>query len=291
MPIRERILAMGITGSGKSYQWLKMAEILLPTGAIFRCLDTDNAIPFMLETQFPKLMPENGGNVYVHLAYDWPEYKIGVNWLRHKGLTEQQLNSMSEHLKHAYTTPIKDSDWAIVDMADEAWTTVQNHFVSEVFDEDAGDYFLEVRKELHARGGKSKVDGKTATSIMPEGLSGWVDWVVINKLYNDWIRPIVYQVPCHVYATTKVDRIDRREKDSEILMLFGDLGVKPTGQKKLGHQMHTVLLLIPGKDGWMVTTAKDRAGRPYFKKAPFVSFYYQYLVAKAGWSIPKTGGG
>lgn len=267
MPVRERILTMGITGSGKSYQWLKMAELLLPTGSIFRCLDTDAAIPYMLETQFPHLLPANGGNVYVHPAYDWPEYKAGVAWLKKE--------------------PIKDNDWVIVDMADEAWSTVQSYFVGEVFEQDIGDYFLGVRKELQARAGKSKLTGKEATTIMPEGLSGWVDWVVINKLYADWIMPIVYQIKCHVYATTKVDKLDRNSKDTELMMLFGDLGVRPTGQKKLGHQMHTVFLLIPGKNNWLITTAKDRGGRPYFNRSPLVSLYYQYLVAKAGWPIPR----
>lgn len=265
MPVRERILCMGITGSGKSYQWLKIAEILLPTGAIFRVLDTDNAISYMLETQFPHLLPENGGNVHVHSAVDWPEYKAGVAWLK--------------------TEPIKDNDWVVVDMADEAWSTVQSYFVGEVFQEDIGDYFLEVRKQLQERGGKSKVHKGEATSLMPEGLSGWLDWVVINKLYNDWIKPIIYQIPCHVYVTAKVDKLDRGSKDVEMMTLFGDLGIKPSGQKRLGHQMHAVFLLIPGEDKWFITTAKDRAGRPYFKKTQLVSLYLQYLVAKAKWPI------
>ena len=71
----ERILSIGITGSGKSYQWLKIAKRLLPTGAKFRAVDTDNDIDFMLHTQFPELLPENGGNVYACPAYDWPEYE------------------------------------------------------------------------------------------------------------------------------------------------------------------------------------------------------------------------
>lgn len=281
---------MGITGSGKSYHWLKMAELLLPTGSIFRVLDTDNAIPYMLGTQFPHLMPENGGNVYVQPSVEWPEYKVGVAWARQTGLKEAQVKALDEYNRKAYTIPVKDNDWLIVDMADDAWSTVQNYFVGEVFQEDEGDYFLSVRRELQARGGKSKVDGKTATSILPEGLSGWIDWVVINKLYNDWIRPITFQMKCHVYATTKVEKIDRGLKDVEMTMLFGDLGVRPTGQKRLGHQMHTVLLMIPGADRWFITTAKDRAGRTYFKKTPLVSFYTQYLVAKAGWKMPSTGG-
>lgn len=284
MPALERILCMGILGSGKSWQWLKMAETLLPTGVIFRCLDTDNAIPFMLDTQFPHLKPENKGNVYVHPAFDWPEYKAGLYWLTKRELKPDQLKLLDDNLLKAYKLPFGNNDWAVVDMADNAWSTVQRYFTTEVFEEDMGDYFLAVRKAVHAKGDRD-ARNKPVTSIYPEALRGWTDWLVINKLYDDWILPMVYRLPCHIYMTTKVDPIDRGEKDAEILTLFGDLGVRPSGQKKLGNQMHTVLLFIPGKEKWFVTTAKDRAGRDYFKRVPLVNLYRQYLVVKANWPL------
>lgn len=287
MPIRERILSMGVTGSGKSYQWLKLAEVLLPTGAKFRCLDTDNDIPYMLETQFPQLLPRNGGNVYVHPAIDWPDYKQGVSWIQRrpdKPVNLDILRAIDPSLAEDYKVPIKDQDWVVVDKGNAAWDTVQRYFTTEVFGEDMGDYFLQMRKEIQKRGGKDRF-GKVATSVAPEAFDGWKDWSVMNKLYFDWIYPIVYRIPCNVYVATDVERLDRGEKDTEILTLFGDLGVRPSGQKKLGGQMHSIFLLIPGEDKWFITTAKDRAGRPYFKKVPLVSLYRQYLQAKAGWPV------
>lgn len=284
MPVRERILAMGITGSGKSYQWLTMADVLKPTGAIFRCLDTDNDIPYMLETQFPHLLPRNGGNVYVHPAVDWPDYKLGIDWIQKKPISEEVRKTMEPYIVKDLSVPLKDSDWVVVDMADNAWDTVQRYFTTEVFGEDMGEYFLRMRKLIEQRGGKDRF-GKLATSVAPEAFDGWKDWSVMNKLYFDWIHPIVYRIPCHVYTTTRPEKIDRGEKDAEILTLFGDLGIRPGGQKKLGGQMHTIFLMIPGEDKWLITTAKDRAGRTYFKKTPLVSLYTQYLVAKAGWPI------
>lgn len=264
MPVRERLLTIGITGSGKSYQWLKLADTLLPTGAKFRCLDTDNDIPYMLETQFPQLKPENKGNVFVHSTIDWPDYKSGMKWVQ--------------------SEPVKPIDWLVVDRADAAWDTVQRYFTTEVFGEDMGEYFLRARKAIEGRGGKDRF-GKTATSVAPEAFDGWKDWSVMNKLYNDWMYPIIYRIPCNVYLTARVERLDRAEKDAELMTLFGDLGVRPAGQKALGHQTHTIFLLIPGEDKWYVTTIKDRAGRPYFKKTPLVSLYTQYLVAKAKWPM------
>lgn len=257
MPVRERILSIGITGSGKSYQWLKLADMLLPTGAIFRCLDTEDAILYMLETQFPQLLPENKGNVHVHPAFDWPQYKEGLEWLKKE--------------------TIKDQDFVVVDMVDMAWETVQRYFVGEVFGKDIGDYFLEARKAIQA----SK---KTVKSIMPEALKGWVDWIVINKLYDDWIKPLVYQTKCHLYLASKVQPL-ATEDDAETRSLFGPYKIRPSGQKHLGHQVHTIFLLIPGEDRWLITTIKDRAGRPYFKKIQLTSLYLQYLVAKAHWPL------
>lgn len=284
MAILERILSIGVTGSGKSFQWLKLARVLKPTGAKFRVLDTDNDIMYMLQTQFPELLPENGGNVYVHPAFDWPEYKEGVKWIQQRGLKPEELTRMDKHLVSAYKTPMKLNDWVVVDKANNAWQRVQDYFVQEVFGEDMGDYFLHVRKQLYERGDKSK-SGKPATSIAREALDGWKDWSVINKLYDDWILPIIYKVHCHVYATSDVEKVERDEKDPEILSLFGDLKVKPAGQKRLGGQMHTIFLLLPGTENWYITTIKDRANRPYFKKVQLTSLYMQYLVAKAGWDI------
>lgn len=285
MPVLERIIAMGITGSGKSYQWLKLAEILKPTGAIFRCLDTDNDIDYMLQTQFPHLLPENGGNVYVHLSIDWPEYKVGTQWIQRKPLTDQIREMITPGVLKDWSVPIKPIDWIVVDKANNAWDTVQRYFTTSVFGEDLGDYFLEIRKIIQGRGGKDR-HGKPATSVAPDAFDGWKDWSVMNKLYFDWIYPIVYRVSCHVYAATDVEKIDRGEKDAELLTMFGDFGLRPSGQKKLGGQMHTVFLYLPGKTNWQISTAKDRAGRAYFNKTPLSSLFYQYLVAKAKWPVP-----
>lgn len=281
MPVLERIGVTGVTGSGKSYHWLKLAEILLPTGAVFRCLDTDNAIEFMLETQFPRLKPENGGNVLVHNVFSWPDYKLGVNWIQRNITKKEDLDKLSPYVRQDYARPLKPNDWTIVDMADMAWSTVQRYFVGEVFGEDMGEYFLAIRKEMEAGKRKPRAGGST----IAEGLDGWKDWSVINKLYDDWILPIIYRIHTHVYVTTKVERLDRSTKDAELLTLYGDLGVRLGGQKSLGHQMHSLFLLVPGKEDWEITTIKDRGGRPYFSKVKLRSLYVQYLAAKAGWPM------
>lgn len=283
MQTLERILVCGITGSGKSYQWLKMAEQLQHTDAIFRVIDSDYAIEYMLNEQFPHLK-----NVYVFGAFDWPEYKKALRWA-HKKLTQQdivELKNLNPRLLEAYNKPTKPDDWLIVEMADNSFSAVQKYFVDQTFQEEIGDYFLQVRKAVRARGDITE-KGKKVKSIITEGLSGWVDWPVVNKLYEDYALPLFFRTPCHIYTTTRVEKLSMDEKDPEVLDLYGDIGIKPTGQKKIGHQHHTILLYVPGQDKWQITTIKDRGGRTYFKKVPFKSFYMQYLAAKAGWPMPE----
>lgn len=286
----ERILSIGVTGSGKTYQWLSMAKKLLPLGIKFRAVDTDNDVNYMLCTQFPECIPENGGNVYVFPAYDWIEYEKSIKWVKQAGLTPEQLNILSPSLKKAYTTPIMPYDWVVLDKSNNAWSRVQDYFVSQVFGESMGEYFLEIRKSLWANNDIGK-GGKKVTSTALEALDGWKDWTVINKLYDDFINPIIYQVRCHVYTTADVDKLDKKlEKDPEVLNLFGDLDVKPAGQKRIGGQMHSIFLYIPGKERWSIMTLKDRSGRAYFQKTPLLDFYTQYLFAKASWPMVEEKG-
>ncbi len=289
-PPLERELAMGITGGGKSLQWLKMADTLLPTGAEFRVIDTDAAIDFMMETQFPQLKPENGGNVHVFRVFSWQDYKEALNWITKKQTKPEIVKTWDDDLVKVFKKPYGPLDWNVVDMVDNAWKVVQTYFIEEVFDQDAGDYFLEVRRRIRERGDKTK-GGEDAKNIMPEALAGMMEWPVINKLYDSWILPLVFQSKTHIYCTTKIEELSVRDKkNAELMSLFGGYGVKPTGQKHIGHQMHSIFLFIPGTDGWYIKTVKDRSGRDYFggvsKKIRMTSFYHQYLVAKAGWDLP-----
>lgn len=261
----ERILVLGITGSGKSYQWQSMARFLFSTGAKFYVVDTDNDINYMLVNQFPDLLPANGGNVFVFPAHDWEEYEGVVNYI-------------SNNLKP------KPIDWIIVDKINHAWDTVQRHFINSVYDKDMGEYFLDIRRKLEAQ---HAVDGKNK-SLVKEALSGWMDWPVINALYNEWIAPIVYQVHCHVYATTDADKLSKEDDNVEILNLTGALGLKIDGQKKLGGQFHSIFLYKTNGKKWQIRTIKDRAGRTYLEDEPFFNFYMQYLVMTAKWVPPNS---
>ena len=247
MALRERIIVMGVMGCGKSYQWLQMARVQ-PNNQ-FRCIDTDMSIDYMLATQFKDLQ-----NVTVHNAFEWTDYRAAL-----KAIMETE----------------KEGDWTILEMADNAWQAVQRYYVSQIHDQEMGDYFLEARKKSRDRASKA---------VYSEAFSGEHDWVVINRMYDDFIIPLVYRLKSHLYITTRPEAIAKKE-DPDTQVVFGEFGVKPAGQKKLGHQVHTVFLFTHSKEGWFIRTAKERAGRSWFDKTPLRDFRTQYLVAKASWPM------
>lgn len=246
-PLRERILGIGGFGSGKSYSWLSIARQAQKTGspAKFYCLDTDAAIERMLAEEFQELE-----NVKLYNVFDWSEYE----------------SALDEAIQNA-----GPDDWIVVDMIDLAWDAVQAYFTDQVFDKEISVYFLEIRKALKGQ--------------RLQTFDGWRDWTVINKLYSAWMNKLIYKAKSHVFCTAKVEAVDSDKDDKETRLVYGAYGVKPKGQKALGHQFHTVLLFTCVKPGdWIITTIKDR-GREPFTGQKLVNFPMQYLVGKAGWKL------
>lgn len=93
-------------------------------------------------------------------------------------------------------------------------------------------------------------------------LDGWVDWPVINAQYNGRVMKFLITPPCHLLVTAEQADISSDDKDKETRALYGGEQVKPRGQKRLGHNMQTVLRLgRRAGDRYVATTLKDRGGR------------------------------
>ena len=261
---RERILSMGSYGAGKSYQWLCLAQWLKPQGAKFYVIDTDDTVERMVAEEFPDL--DRGSNVILHHAYTWPAY----------------MKAQAAILSAAGV-----GDWIVFDMADAPWKAVQSYFVSQVFDKDISDYFVEARQDLASHGDKTK-RGKDAKNL--KVFDGWMDWPVINKIYDSLVMPLIFDSSAHLYFTAKITPL-RDDESLAVRELYGPYGVKPAGQKDLGHLFHTVLLFQQGQERgvWQITTVKDR-GRKYFDHEKLINFPIQYLVAKARWPVSQQVG-
>lgn len=241
---RERILAYGSSGAGKSRAALSVARRAASTGsdARFHVIDSDFAWDRMLETNDP-------GNIDVYPVFDWDEYRAALAKIEGQ---------------------VRPQDWVVVDMVGTAWEAVQTDFISKVHGMDEGDYYMAVRKELSD---KAKNLG---------ALSGWLDWPVVNKHYKTWFNRLALRLPCHVFAISTSERVNTDTDEKAVRDLFGPLGGKPGGQKHLPHAFHTVLLFGKSGGNWVFSTAKERGERPVFERAPISDFSMQYLF-KVGW--------
>lgn len=151
----------------------------------------------------------------------------------------------------------------------------------EVFHQDIGNYFLQVRKTL-------KDDAKSLGA-----LEGWVDWQVINPLYKAWVNKLLFRGRYNVYCTAKAGALSSDKKpteDAQTRQMFLRFGLKPEGQKDLPFQFHTVLYAtrvvdpVTQQAERTITAVKDRE-RPECEAVVVKNFTTDYLVNIAGWKM------
>lgn len=259
-PRRERILAYGGPGAGKTRAWLTIADLYVKTNSPgkFYVIDTDDTYYASVE-EFPAVY--DSGIVEAEVVYDFPSYRKAADMFKEKA------------------TP---DDWIICDMFDKGWEEVQNYYSEQVFGSDKGDFFLSMRKEME----ESK---KKAKNFQP--FEGWTDWTVIKPLHAEWANNVLFRHKAHVFLTAGVKPVSRSGgmKDSkDIIEAFGHIGAKPAGEKGLAaHGVNTVLMFSQAKTGeeWVVDTAKDRGGRKIMVREPIGNWAMNYLVGVAKWKL------
>ena len=109
------------------------------------------------------------------------------------------------------------------------------------------------------------------------------DWQAINSMYDVFMYNVT-RFPGNVLMTAGIQAIAEEEKDKDIIRLFGKWGVRPAGQKKLGHVAADTLLLQSTAKGWTYSQLRG-TGREEFKNEPLEDFAMDYLVKRAGWSL------
>lgn len=246
--IRERILGMGGFGSGKTTMYLNIAKWSQETGsdARFYVIDSDNAVRHMLNV--PTSQYHGLENIVLTEVSEFPEY--------------------IDALDIANTNVRPGLDWICVDFASSAWDAAQEYYVSEIYRTGMSEFFLQQAK---LRSGSAALDG-------------WKDWSIINRLYKDFSTKIL-NTQAHVFLVAGAKALSDRE-DRSVRALFGSHGVRPTGQKHLGHLPHTVLLAHVLKPGEItLTTIKDRERPTLDGSQPLNEFALDYLVNIAGWKL------
>jgi len=253
MRTRERILSFGVQGVGKSNAILTVARKC--PDVTFHVIDTDYS-----ESYARALDSEYEGLENVEITRVSPD-----DW-------ENMIPAID-----AINAKMGVDDWLIFDSMSPTWEAVQEWFIERVHGQSIDDYFMDVRmKKENTKGKDSKALG---------ALEGWMDWPVINKVYFRLYKQLM-ATPGHLYMTAEQVAVNDDE-GREIKGLFGPYGVKPRGQKKLGHLPQTVLLFTKNRAGeYAITTIKDR-NRAELESQPIEDFMRDYMVKIAGWRPTK----
>lgn len=262
---RERILAFGHEGSGKSSGILSIARRM--PDSKFWVIDNDNAYDRLLETDFTDVW----GNDNVLFAGEhfgkWPV----DNWQNVIDAIAYAMNNMGR------------DDWLVIDMVSKIWPLCQEAFTERIFGKDIDDYFMHVRMLKESQKNAGGKDSKALGAY-----DGWKDWPVINSMYNKNVADKLLNCPGHLYVVAESTKLSD-EDDKGMRDLYGPFGVKPAGQKRSGHIMQTVLFFTKDsrKQEYKMSTIKDR-GRVMWTDDVFGDFATDYLVNTAGWQLKKS---
>lgn len=269
--VRERILAIGTWGTGKSEAWFRIADWHARNGspARFFIADTDMYSADRIleelgtgdEIGLDGLTFRKYGNCYVYDVVEW----------------EHAVKFAKFCSRAAF-----GNDWTVIDMIGPLWTLVQSAYTEMVYGKNIADFYIEAKKADLA---KKAATGKSSGHVMADAYGS--NWQVINQMYGQFTTNLLRNRG-HIFACSPADKVDRENDSTEVVETFGKFGYKPVGQKHLGHMFHTILLLNNTPKGYTYTTLRDRK-REMKVNAPLNDFVLSYLVPVAGWKMKKEG--
>ena len=232
-----------LMGSPGTGKSQQLINIVNFVGTNVYVVDLEDKLSAMLErTGIPK-------NMKLQTAFTWEELKADEN------------SVFDQIMKQA--TP---GEWIAIDRVDLAWSFVQKWYTENKYQQELADVMMEKAKGI-----------KKSFMVAPRFDQG--SWQVINAAYEGFITGILYRSRCNILLTCGIAEVDQNQ--SNPLDAYGNIRVKPRGQKELGHQPHSVFLLTQEKVGrksaWYLTTAKDLPGRVLFDKEDLFDFAFQYL--------------
>lgn len=289
---RERILAFGPAGAGKSHAFLTIIAKALGPDDTAWIIDIDNTWDRLLETTGVELglaarahmVAERRGSKVVWVEEDGevdPAGQIVVYHAYGQGYEAEEA-AVAEVLAAA-----ERDDWVCIDSMTWIWDDILPWYIRKVYGEELPDFMIEARIEDVKAGKRSAADGATGGQDRTV-----VDWNFINPRWNKHIATPIVNANCHLWlpAEAKQMRTDGRV-DAQVRQLYEQVGWVPASQKRLGHQVQTVLFLSQGKNGeHRFTIVKDR-GRELVKDQPWDDMFAGYLRKIAGWKPERPNKG
>lgn len=251
---RERILLAGDTNSGKTYAYFAIAQdhFERETGAKFWLIDTDDTAPTYLADgySFSHLYFENGGNVYPFFAPDWQTVARAGNTIISQATA---------------------GDWIIVDLASSAYAYAQ-----EMIANLKG---LNLDDEVVRRMGVTP-----GTRRLGFGAFDGDTWGLVTRTYEATMRPLINNPRTNFIGLSHVTDMQTTagRETREPILLFDQLGMKPSGIGKLAKMVNTIAVLWSvrpldqekrsGEIARKMTVVKDRDQACHYTQT-FTAFY------------------
>jgi len=272
---RERILIYGSYKLGKSSCWVDIANLYYKSGNTdvrFYVIDTDFGAGKLLDEGYQHLVDVGILNIYNPLDFS------------------EMLADSKEIYRKA-----RKGDWIVIDMIEYGWTEAQQFYIQGVFGDEPENYFLQMRKEVVAKGGKDK--------RAYGGFEG-TDWNFVSKIYTQWEFPLTMKSQANVFAIASERKLDADRGDStdKLKQYKAVGGMAPVGQKGIGHRFDTVLRMSKRANGQrQITMAGDRGREEtnWGERGSSVinigrgkkGFARAYLVDVAEWTYEKEKSG
>lgn len=250
----ERILLYGEGGSGKSEAVLSVARHV--AHGDFHILDTDISAAYQRSTQ----------TTHTDIADRVNITEAGMDWVE---VTDAIATLLDPAGKSSH-------DWCVIDAIDATWEACQGWFVEAAYGMDI-EWFLMKLQQEH----KDNPKGYS------KALNDAMNWPLINKEYARKIYTPIQKWKGNLILCAASKAVGDRDGD-DIKDIFGSLGSKPAGNKRLTYAAATNLQMThPKPKEWQINTAKDR-NREGLYREPVENFALDYLVGVAGWRRVKT---
>lgn len=270
---RERIILTGMEGVGKTRAAM---QIMLACIGHKYIIETDNTYDEMFESpdfQALQVKEEFVGGKLDTSYYNNPDGTVTLYRVRN---WEEYIWAMDQ----AFTRAERD-DWIVIDNISNMWREVQTWYNINAYGKSPAEMAMEIRK-------RQIKDGKKNHTVMQEQFT---DWGAINPQYFENVRHRIQTPPCHLLLIAEQKELTK-DSDKESKAIFGPYGVKPDGQKSLGHDGRTLLLLTKdsrfGNETYMLTTMKDRE-RVKLDGEEWTDFAADFLVGVGGWVVDSGG--
>lgn len=278
---RERILAYGPAGAGKTYAAMQTIAKALGPGERAYIIDIDNAWGRMLETDGAELglsVVEEYQNGVRDQEYEDPDGNV-VLW--HCRGWEASTTALRKSLEKAGR-----NDWIVVDSMSWLWDDVLAWYIEKTHGTELPEFLMQARMQQVRAGKTTAKEGATGGQD-----AVLVEWNFINPVWSKHVATPLVNAHCHIYlcSEAKEARSDGRQ-DKQLSQLYEQIGWLPKTQKRVGNNVQTILYLGVSKTGvYRVTTVKDR-GREKLDEVEWSDMGSTYLRQTAGWKPRKVTG-